>query len=218
MLRIIDFSWHIHYWSDGTQSPSSVREPGISLLRLRELALERAGNAFLYHDPSCLRSAVVSLDQIDSMISRFPLHLDSEVAATGVLDVLRGNQLLVQAEQSALNVTTLLQALGSELAIVTDASATPVGLFVVGSVLERLSDASLLQSASAPVRDNVRLLTQAGDLAGAIAVLEATFQDFHSERLNQSNPVRLWCESGHGVSRCPCTLHPGSNCGRQSVA
>jgi hypothetical protein len=210
MIDILDFSW---------RGFTLVATPNATARELAELARQKQLSPFVFHDPLHRSSALVLPDAVTYAVGRLDIPYDEPAVPSGVLTLLREDQITVRRYQPASRVARLARERDAKIVVVVDEYETPVGLFVPSVVVERLPGSSMITTgSSSSLRQAVQQMVSAGDLVGAIESIEKEHTGFHSERLNLDAPDPYVCEDHgkpHIQSRCPCDVHPSANCGRR---
>ena len=214
MIPIIHFSWQ---WFIPTQIQN------VRVGQLYDLALKKSmpnPELFVFHDPTHRLSALIIPDQVTHIVGVLDLPFWESAAAVGLLDIIRQDHITVHMNQPASLGTQMAAKMDGQTVIVVNDDAIPVGLFMPGVVAERLPQSSMLLQSSTDLQEAVSTQLDGGDLAEALASIEAEMLAFHSEGLNINAPDPYVCEglgAPHMRTNCPCDIHPTATCGRRLV-
>ena len=165
-------------------------------------------------------SAVVVPDFVTSFLTKFDFPPEMPVTGTGLLDILKCNQMNVSADMSASIASSLAAAHGLVALTTVDDKSYPVGVFFPTVVAEHLPNSRRLKEIeSEKAGRDIQLFLRQGNLPRAIAIIEASIPNFLSEGLNFATPDPLVCdgEGGHVVAQCPCRAHPSAGCSRKPI-
>jgi hypothetical protein len=211
MIVILDFSWRD--FRPFERADASVGD-------LLYLAQQHSPDLYLFHDTAVRSSALIIPDQLIRVVEEFGMPRDESAIDSGLLTILRKDQLTVSSREPARFVTLVAEEKEAHAVIVTDPyrQDIPIGLFFPGVLQERLHDTSLVRESSLVPAIKERM--DEGDIVGAITAVEDKYDEFHSESLNFRRPNPYVCagdEGSHISSKCPCNLHPDASCKMRAV-
>jgi hypothetical protein len=204
---------------------------------LRRWAYVDANLPLLIHDRAWRRSALAAPRAIIAAADRLDLPDDAPVATSGLLELISAGQVTVHEQTPARSVVRMVAARPIVLAIVVDDFGWPQGLFVPGTVNQRLREtiedrqqylppyppepgpraareaerAALMHLMSNPAAFQ-QDVPPGDELVQAIDALDQSPEDFHSENLNERNPELGECTDtgfSHYVP-LPCAEHSGA--------
>ena len=175
---------------------------------------------FVAFHPETRDFEVILPRQARSLAERLGLGPDDDARKQGFLDTLRQDQSTFPEDKPATEVFDAMQKSGAVAGILLDPDDRPVRLVVPSMLHARLPHVSVLQGFP-EIREFVTRSLSRSDLAGGIRAIERSGIVFHSELINEANPIFLECDGGGGhiVARCPCHVreHRGANCAPQTV-
>jgi hypothetical protein len=197
-----------------------VKEDNVSVERLRQLAEKAKAGLFVIFDPQQHAAALILPELVTSAVSYFKWEPEASAADVGLLSFLRRGQLTVNQGQEAGQVARLAIAAEAWAVLVLDPKGKPVGVFLPRVVAARLSSRSA-QASFPPILAASRVHPQGfyglQALPWVLEELDREVPGFHNENLNSRAADPYWCDAGHNVEHCPCSVHIGSNCARREV-
>lgn len=171
----------------------------------------------LVHDEAQNSSVVVIPELVLAVAEELP-NMNVGAEETGLLGEIREGQMIVGADEPAIDVARAIDLGSVSVLIAVDAERRPSGLLFTDVVARRLhSHAPEIEALSgrSGLADRVAAASGRGQLVVAFDAIEEGVGAFHSEALNSWNPDPLVCWDhgrSHLVSRCPCEFHPGAEC------
>jgi hypothetical protein len=200
-----------------------VQSDNVTIGKLQTLAEQHGDQPFVFYDATHRESALVIPEAVTWAVHKFELGPDEIAAGTGIFELLRRNQAVVDRDQPASRVAKLASSREAGAIVAVADKGKPVGVFLPSIVAERLPETRfVIDKLPSALQTQVRSLRGLDKLSQAIEVFETGGLSFHSARVNVYGGEPYVCDGGgedgpHFRNSCPCRWHPGAGCTRRSI-